>query len=703
MAIFHKGNSFNHKWYNNYDKDITSMFSKNVKDISGTEYYINNLKTSSIFNIHNPDNTNNDNIIDTAQFGDYVVNSEHNSNLYEYENNFKLSKKILDSVSKNYKFIYQQAAKLLIDFGYSTDEQPGDTVMSYGFVEMPVVPSLFNPLFGLNIVGITGNTPLIDSDKKPEGTVSGDFVGEFTINNSVYGYSKDINNCSIKKLVELSEQGKMGRETYKFADFMYCKNLGKYANNRLITLRKFPLPIGDNIMKVDGNGNIGVSNIPIDVGRLVCWLDDENRLEDILKYDYSETWQERTAEYQDIQSKEEDGPGGLIGDLVNLSNPQYRRTVAAGWNSGTNRILDTFAGKFMNGKILSATGSNWTQNSEVLGRYDKNKIYEPTGTIKSTHLYEGTLNFTHNFTLVFDYELRAYENINPKTAFLDLLNNILQVTYRSGSFWGGAVWWTGSPANKRGWENAEAFMNGATKKLDDVFNMILDGNLNFGDLFGQALNKVTQIATGIVNAGKDLVMDPNGALSAAGRAIKDGAVKYNINSMLKGMFHNKLGRPALYAAHSILTGDPVGLWHVTIGNPRNPILSIGNLIIESSSVQHYGPLGFDDFPTGVKVTVTLKHGRPRDMVEIAKMYTGGLQGIGVPLGNGTISNYINPTRSVSGKDIKGPNIDAEQFATSWGNPIKSITVGLGADKASTQNADNTQSNGDNGSTNGTSE
>ena len=91
----------------------------------------------------------------------------------------------------------------------------------------------------------------------------------------------------------------------------------------------------------------------------------------------------------------------------------------------------------------------------------------------------------------------------------------------------------------------------------------------------------------------------------------------------KGMLKNKLGRPAMYAFDSLLKGDPVGFHHVTIGNPRSPIISIGNLIITSTSVQHYGPLGIDDFPTGLKVTVNLKHAKSRDAIEIQQMYTGG--------------------------------------------------------------------------------
>ena len=53
--------------------------------------------------------------------------------------------------------------------------------------------------------------------------------------------------CSIKDLVEASASGAMGRATYSYSDFMFCKHLGKVSNNYLITLRRFPLPVDDYI------------------------------------------------------------------------------------------------------------------------------------------------------------------------------------------------------------------------------------------------------------------------------------------------------------------------------------------------------------------------------------------------------------------------------------------------------------------------
>ena len=111
--------------------------------------------------------------------------------------------------------------------------------------------------------------------------------------------------------------------------------------------------------------------------------------------------------------------------------------------------------------------------------------------------------------------------------------------------------------------------------------------------------------------------------SAYAQKIKDLNSTAAFTEAAKGYLKNALGRPTLYAWQSLLSGDDVGLWHVTIGNPRNPILAMGNLILTNSTVTHSGPLGIDDFPSELKVSVTLKHARPRDLTEISRMYTKG--------------------------------------------------------------------------------
>ena len=115
-----------------------------------------------------------------------------------------------------------------------------------------------------------------------------------------------------------------------------------------------------------------------------------------------------------------------------------------------------------------------------------------------------------------------------------------------------------------------------------------------------------------------------------------------------------MGRPQSYALDSLLTGGNTGVWHLTIGNPLKPIITIGNLEVTNTEIQHLGPLGIDDFPTELKVTISFKHARPRDAVDIEKMYMFGDRSI-----------YKTHVRSNPGKIytvFKDNNIDKEVAA-----------------------------------------
>ena len=91
--------------------------------------------------------------------------------------------------------------------------------------------------------------------------------------------------------------------------------------------------------------------------------------------------------------------------------------------------------------MLAELGSGWypglrkesRDNSETLRMAaDNNKVYTPKNTVQDNHIYEGRLILKQEMTVTFSYKLRAYENINPKSAFLDLMGNILEVTYQRG-------------------------------------------------------------------------------------------------------------------------------------------------------------------------------------------------------------------------------------------------------------------------------
>lgn len=579
-------------------------------------------------------------------------------------------------IVNNYKAFIDN---VLIETGNDSMDKSGKKVKTHNW-KGRVAGSLFNPYYGVPYTGIVDNVPLLD--------------GSRTGVRNAEEFAK-LSDCSIKELVRLSKKKNsiLGQARYKYADFMYCKDLGKISNNHLITLRKFAIPVGDNIYRQAATHNKkNNQSMPGDIGRLVCWFDtDDNKLSDILSYEYEATWRELNAKIQQLNSEEDDDARGPLGKMLNSMNPGYNKDVENGIANGgaLAAVLQRFG-------IMNPSTPTYASNDVALGRnYDNNKVYEPIDTIQNTHIYEGKLIFKHEFSLTFSYKLRAYDNINPKSAFLDLLGNILAVTYRKGHFWGGRQEVLGPKPNKAGWNKANAIVDslasGAGDLLQDIFHFdfnkiggelssMLNAALGALESFAPGLTSVVQQTGGAIvdaaqGAAKAITGDTDaakqklgeaknnakGAASAAGNAVK----RSNIGGALTGLVKNKLGRPSLYAFDSLLSGANVGLWHVTIGNPKNPIACFGNLIMTSAKITHSGPLGLDDFPTELKVTVSLKHARGRDATDIQKMYTKGENAIYLSL--------ASPFTKINTRDageLKSKEIDWDANGNPIGRAIK---------------------------------
>ena len=85
----------------------------------------------------------------------------------------------------------------------------------------------------------------------------------------------------------------------------------------------------------------------------------------------------------------------------------------------------------------------------------------------------------------------------------------------------------------------------------------------------------------------------------------------------------------------------------------NPILVCGNLCLETSKFEFEGPLGYEGFPTKLKMTVALKPGRPRDKSEIESMFNAG---------RGRM--YLQP-------EVEGKSLDDVMDMSAYGNKDRS--------------------------------
>lgn len=468
--------------------------------------------------------------------------------------------------------------------------------------------------------------------------------------------------CTIKDLVEASEQGLMGRAIYNYSDFMYCKHLGKVSNNYLITLRRFPVPCGDTITYIDPSSDVNLKmqdHMP-DIGRMVTWMGvSGNSMENILKYNFNMPFTQKNAKLEDQQNVGDNGSQGVLGAIFNATDTEYQKQVLAG--TAGNNVAGFMDSLFENTPVIRKIGGKseppYTAKEYQINT-DQNKVYGPIDVIKDTYIRgEDGLKFSQDITLVFDYELRSYDGINTRTAMLDLLSNILAVTYTTGKFWGGGYRFYGA-------HQSNVFAN------LPIFKDAQSGKLNSWSSLQDSLMESYQsvIAPYKPNPGSGGTLD---TVVNVAKQIASG-----LGGMLLGGMLNKLGRPQKMFLNSLLSPAPTGLWHLTIGNPRNPIMTMGNMIIEKTNIEHYGPLGLDDFPTGLKVSVTLKHGKPRDNSGIEQMYLRGDYRIYSPMSGKIESMYrnaenINNKKSTSYKfDNNITNDSVIRTAENSASPMK---------------------------------
>jgi hypothetical protein len=180
---------------------------------------------------------------------------------------------------------------------------------------------------------------------------------------------------------------------------------------------------------------------------------------------------------------------------------------------------------------------------------------------------------------------------------MDILSNFLILTGNYGAFWGGETRFYGQ--------------RNIAPQLGDP------AKLRNGDFKGYFQSLLSDVKSGF-----DSITTANGG---------DGSILDGIKNLAAGALQGLLGNlfggdvgvaGTAQAPAALLSGEPTGYWHVTVGNPLDPIAMIGNLAVTKTSVQFNEILGYDDFPTEVKFTVELEHCMPRDTAGIENMFNG---------------------------------------------------------------------------------
>ena len=396
---------------------------------------------------------------------------------------------------------------------------------------------------------------------------------------------------NVSEIIEWSQQSAFNinyKFPYRYQDFVYCKWWKKIPNNYLVTLRRYGTPVNDSVSfdieaSEAGKGSKKDAKKTMSpVATVITWLGEDtgNKMSSIL------------------------GPitTGLKWRPIKADVWQVTTSYTPG-STTANPLPQTakFLSLFTSGRTTAEDPAPVPPDPYENGPY-ANKIYGGVVTvIDSTMGRDRGLEFKHEIKLVFEYSARSIGQINTRAAMLDIIGNLMLMGSAAATFWGGMNRFM--PYQGRG---TTPFLGGAAG-LDAWTNGDPMGFLNaVGDQIVKAVGNLGEIFSAIL-------ADPAAGLQslAAGSA---GAAMRNTSTPT---------RSQISGLHSLLTGKEVGEWHLTVGNPMNPIMMIGNLICTGVTLDFNDEMGPDDFPTEIKATITLEHGMPRDRTRIESMFNRG--------------------------------------------------------------------------------
>lgn len=387
-------------------------------------------------------------------------------------------------------------------------------------------------------------------------------------------------NPTTTKLVQYGTLDKRGRTPYYYSDFAYCKYWKKIENNRLITLRRYAVPTFGSLEFPDWDPNVSSGKLTpkenkfMPIAQAVTWMGSEtgNTMESLMNFSVGLNWQEFKATEDDNDEQMKDATTlPLIGKFM--------------------KTMLTVSGQTSNNAILHDGQAPIDPYQE--GPY-VNRIKGPVNRVDATKGRAPGFKFDHKISLKFHYNARSVGAINTKAAMLDIIANFLLLTYGNGAFWGGYNRFRGSIQAYPWHAGMAAWYAG-----DPI-------------AFGNALKTTIQSTMqGIAATVAKLLKNPVDALQ--------GIFKTGMMMALQKSGHNQL----FHGYRALLTGEPVGEWHLVVGNPLNPMMMIGNLICTDCSFKFGEELGPDDFPTELEVTVELEHGMVLDRSGVESMFNRG--------------------------------------------------------------------------------
>lgn len=521
-----------------------------------------------------------------------------------------------------------------LDFFVARNEGDGKLLLPH---------SIMNENVAINYRTIYNGYPMYSNDI--DFTSHSDYLRCMMKDKYMAAYLQDKKNPTYKNIITYynsDEFDPYGLARYKMQDFIYLKYYNQIPNNYMITLRRYTRPCEDHMFGLDMPAEMvatmnDYSNDYFALATAVTYMGEQtgNKLSDILKFTYGANWEEREGKTESLQNPD----GGLAAQMkmragIDLVDFNQRMGGQNSWTARSKSLwmMSMMAkGKGINdiGKVLS---SQYQAEGNIFNQRYGESLYGDVNVVNKVKLRSRGLTFSNNFSLTFEYSLKSLKCVNPRVAMMDILSNFLILTGNYGTFWGGETIFYGNRNIAPQYGDPDLLRKG-----------------KYGEYIKSLAGDVKEGFKNITHM--DQINDAGDFFQALWSGVKSVG-----SGFLQGLVGNLLGGNIGVAGDALvvpalLSGKPSGFWHVTVGNPLDPIAMMGNMAVTNTTVQFSDTLGYDDFPTEVKFVVDLEHCMPRDNAHIENMFNG-TKGRFYSFTNDDVLNAYNTIDSMQNFDPK---------------------------------------------------
>lgn len=375
----------------------------------------------------------------------------------------------------------------------------------------------------------------------------------------------------------------------KAADFAYLRDLGIYPLNRMCILRRFP----DGAFLHENLEEMSCEPIATCIG----WIKADQNFGNI---SFNETWDTTDRRFDqkimDIIGKfgGKDNKATPIIPIPDYAQGTlfefYKRAGLTGTEDETNAYTGVESG---------GDASNWGIGNIPVG--DPNILHE--GPYRPAEGQNIKSDFTFDFETT--YEQKMLGDIDPGSAMLDIIDNLLAIGTSNMKFY----WGENSPTMV----NARNAVSGKANDVDAWWLFISTIMESFWTSLSSLFQDIAAKTKETINIVKN-------------EGIKEGIKNVGDDSLdvIKTILTSTVAihRYELRGSIELMTGGRLSStpWHLTIGNPYSPWLSTNHIIVKSATIETSTEMGFNEQPKYLTVKFNCALSRSLGKQEILRMF-----------------------------------------------------------------------------------